>query len=860
MEKKEIKVLMIDDNPGDARLISEMLAETTPSSYLFAHSVTLADGVRALSGASYDAVLLDIGLPDSSGLNSVTEIKRAAPRTPVVMLTGLDDEETAVSALKLGVQDYLVKGQIDSGLLVRSLRYAIERKRVEAELQEKQHIVQRIAEATPNILYIFDIIERRLIYANSGLNLQLGHTPEGLRQMGASLLQNIIHTDDLPEVASSLRNGLRLKDDDVMDVTLRVRHASGEWRWLHTRSVVFSRNSDGIVKEVLGSAQDITGQKAVESELRRHREELMEIVEERTAELQKSNEELALEISGRVKTDRIVKTTNELLKLFPARRSRKDYLKSVVKIIREWSGCRCVGIRVLNERGEIPYEHYAGFGQDFWKSENRLSISKDRCVCMRVISGQPEPGGAAVLTQAGSWHCDNTSRFFRELPPGDKIKYRRVCEMKGYKSVAVVPVRFLDRTFAAIHLADEEEGKVPLDMIEALETMTPLIGEAIHRFNMEDELMQNYLSLQSALELLENVFSNVHVLIAYMDTGFNFITVNNKYAEAEGREPAFFTGKNHFDLYPDGENEAIFRKVVETGEPYYAKAEPFVRTDDPERGTTFRDWSLKAVKNAEGKVGGLVLSLIDVTENITLYSELMRSEHLASIGELAAGVAHEVNNPINGIINYAQMLLNRCKTDSRDYDIAARIIRESDRIAGIVKSLLSFARGSGGEKRPVQVSEILSESLTLTEAQLKKDGISLEIVIPPDLPRIFAQPQQIEQVMLNLISNACHALNRKYPEKHAEKIIRVSAGRLTADDGRFVRITFQDNGIGIPEGIRDRIMDPFFTTKSAEGTGLGLSISHGIISDHGGRIKIESNEGEFTRVIMDLPADNRQEA
>ncbi|MBI5740160.1 MAG: PAS domain S-box protein [Nitrospirae bacterium] len=676
MDKKEIHILLIDDNPGDARLIEEMLEESESQRFLLMHSATLSDGIAALSRNSHDVVLLDLGLPDGKGLNSISEIKKAAPITPIVMLTGLDDEKTAISSLYLGAQDYLVKGHIDTGLLVRSIRYAIGRGQAEARLQKEQHMVQRIAEATPSILYIFDVIENTLVYANKGLDLLLGYSPEDLRHMGSDLLRRLIHPDDLPAVIGSLQSGLRAGDDDIIGSTLRIKHASGEWRWLYTRNVAFSRNSDGRIKEALGSAQDITEQKVVEGELMRHRQFLMELVEERTGELQQSNEELELEI--------------------------------------------------------------------------------------------------------------------------------------------------------------------------------------VERRKVENELMKNYESLQATNELLENVFSNVYILIAYMDAAFNFIKVNSKYAESDGREPEFFVGKNHFDLYPDKENEEIFRRVVNTGEPYFTRAKPFTYSGHPDRGMTYWDWSLKPVKNTKGRVAGLVLSLIDVTENINLYSELMRAEHLASIGKLAAGVAHEVNNPINGIINYAQILLNRCEAGGKECDIAGRIIKEGDRIAGIVKSLLSFARGSTDEKRSVHVNEIMSDSLSLTGAQIKKDGINLRVDMPEGLPVILAQPQQIEQVFVNLISNACYALKKKYPEAHSDKILSISAEPAMVDNKPLVRITFLDNGTGVPEDIRDRIMDPFFTTKSGDGTGLGLSISHGIIKDHGGAIKIESAEGAFTKIIIDLPSGNRQ--
>jgi PAS domain S-box-containing protein len=247
----------------------------------------------------------------------------------------------------------------------------------------------------------------------------------------------------------------------------------------------------------------------------------------------------------------------------------------------------------------------------------------------------------------------------------------------------------------------------------------------------------------------------------------------------------------------------------------------------------------------------------EVKAKLNFQAEALRSAHLASLGELAAGVAHEINNPINGIINYSRIIANRNDLESKEHEIASRIIKEGDRIANIVKSLLSFARESKEEKRPVHVYEILSDSLALTEAQLRKDGIKLKVNVSSDLPAIFAQPQQIEQVFLNIISNARYALNKKYPESNGDKRLEILGNEVQVNNAPFIQISFSDHGTGIPARIMSKIKNPFFSTKPVnEGTGLGLSISHGIISDHGGKIAFESVKDEFTRVMVNLPVHN----
>jgi PAS domain S-box-containing protein len=247
----------------------------------------------------------------------------------------------------------------------------------------------------------------------------------------------------------------------------------------------------------------------------------------------------------------------------------------------------------------------------------------------------------------------------------------------------------------------------------------------------------------------------------------------------------------------------------------------------------------------------------DVTEQKRAEAETMRASHLASIGELAAGVAHEINNPINGIINYTQILANKSAPDSKERDITSRIIREGDRIANIVSNLLSFARDGKEKPGHVHISDIISDSLALTEAQIRKDGIRLNVDIQDPLPAIFVRAQEIQQVLLNLISNARHSLNEKFPEQQEGKVFDIMADKTVKDHNTYIRVTCLDRGAGIPDDIMNKVMNPFFTTKpTGIGTGLGLSISHGIITDHGGSIGIDSTEGEFTKVVFELPATN----
>ena len=241
--------------------------------------------------------------------------------------------------------------------------------------------------------------------------------------------------------------------------------------------------------------------------------------------------------------------------------------------------------------------------------------------------------------------------------------------------------------------------------------------------------------------------------------------------------------------------------------------------------------------------------------------QLYQTSKLASIGELSAGVAHEINNPLNGVINFAQLLKDeerpRTEFERRMID---GIIDEGERIAQIVRGLLTFARADTQDLRPVHLSDSINTSIALFGHQFEKDGITLAIDLEPDLPLVRADNSRLRQVVVNMISNAHHALKAKRANPRERKIFRISA-RRDGKHGESVRLEFYDNGIGIKRENLNKVFDPFFTTRrEMGGTGLGLSVSFGIIRDFGGKIIVESEEGKFTRFIIELAAVEASQA
>jgi PAS domain S-box-containing protein len=361
---------------------------------------------------------------------------------------------------------------------------------------------------------------------------------------------------------------------------------------------------------------------------------------------------------------------------------------------------------------------------------------------------------------------------------------------------------------------------------------------------------------EESLRKYERIVSTSQDLIALISRDYVYEAVNDSLMRTHNKTREELVGKTVFEIF----GESAFREMVL---PYFEQAlsgrtvRYRITHDFAGTGRRTIDATYFPVFHDTGKVTGLVLNARDITETRKLEEQLMQSQKIESIGTLAGGVAHEINNPINGIMNYAQLIMDRTGEDHPANEFAKEILHETQRIAGIVRNLLTFARHEKQSHSPAQLADVISAVLSLIQTVMRHDQITLELAIPEDLPKIKCRSQQIQQVLMNLMTNARDALNERYPGYNPNKALRIAAEVITKLDRRFIRTTVEDTGKGIPKKIRDRIFDPFFTTKPKEtGTGLGLSISYGIVRDHGGELSVESIAGRYTRFHMDLPVDN----
>lgn len=241
----------------------------------------------------------------------------------------------------------------------------------------------------------------------------------------------------------------------------------------------------------------------------------------------------------------------------------------------------------------------------------------------------------------------------------------------------------------------------------------------------------------------------------------------------------------------------------------------------------------------------------DIRQRRALEAKLRQSLKLQAIGTFAGGIAHEINNPIMGISAYAEFIADFTNQSPETRKYCSEIQKQTERVHTLIKDLLGYARAD--EDMPAEslsLHDVVESTISLIRTVIRHDKIELNLQISKDLPPIRCRRQQIQQVVMNLVTNARDALNTKYPESDENKRILI-AGKTVGGSGsgtNYIRLIVEDYGPGISEEIRSRMFEPFFTTKpEGKGTGLGMWIVHRVVQDHLGRIEVETRPGEFTR-------------
>lgn len=411
-----------------------------------------------------------------------------------------------------------------------------------------------------------------------------------------------------------------------------------------------------------------------------------------------------------------------------------------------------------------------------------------------------------------------------------------------------IPCRAQQKTVAVLGLGKTNKGDfLSSEDVELLETLGGYLGIAIQNGRLYASLQQKMAEYEHLKDFNENIVESINVGIMALDMEDRIESWNSQMEVMYAMPRWQILTQPLRNIFPADFVEEFYRVRQNAGINNLYK----FRLQTPAGETRTVNVAIAPLVSRKFEVVGRLVIMDDITERIELEAQLSQADKLSSIGLLAAGVAHEVNTPLAVISSYTQMLAKQLQSDPQKYGLLEKITRQTFRASEIVNNLLNFSRTGGTEFADVDVNKVISETLALLEHQFKSARIEVRSQLTPSISPILGNPGKLQQVFLNLFLNAKDAMP--------------GGGTLdvSTTNGEVVSVRVSDTGSGIaPEHIQ-RIYDPFFTTKTApkegqnRGTGLGLSVTYGIIQEHAGKIRVESNPGSGTTFALDFPLSRK---
>ena len=386
-----------------------------------------------------------------------------------------------------------------------------------------------------------------------------------------------------------------------------------------------------------------------------------------------------------------------------------------------------------------------------------------------------------------------------------------------------------------------------------VEGLYGLIEDTTELFESERRLHRVDLQLNETQKYLREVLENSRDIIFLTDPAGNLLSFNSGAETVLGysRDEVVGTPAHRLCATP-GTFEHLVGEALRDGHAMTYETE--FRTK--KRESVIVNISLTLIDGADGKPLELVCICRDITTRLRLKQDLIRSERLAAVGEMASGVAHEINNPLAVIDTIAGLVEETIADEgaSLSEDTRAMLARAMERlhhqvqrVTHITHSLLGFVRTTESGMREVNLAELLDECLSVLGTEIRRSQTEVLRIYSPGLPNFVSDPLLLEQVFVNLIKNAVDAISEAPSRKGLLEI-------LTTRDEKMIRVSFQDNGVGIPRKDQEKIFNLFHTTKPAgKGTGLGLSIVHDIVHRLGGNVRVASDPGQWTRFVVELP-------
>ncbi|HQG30501.1 MAG TPA: ATP-binding protein [Deltaproteobacteria bacterium] len=524
---------------------------------------------------------------------------------------------------------------------------------------------------------------------------------------------------------------------------------------------------------------------------------------------------------------------------------RIDFLSDVLMLILSHSGCHAVEIWLKEKedtlRGEASTAKQ-GMGRFLIISDSNHDRMFEK-VCAGALTGLLVPHPTCSTRYGSIWFDDTLKPLSRAARLADDQLPEDACIGGRYRSILLVPLRFSEEHSGLLLFKERGRGRFNVERIGYLETIAAKFELALLHQIAQARLRERVKELtclygiaQTASNPVLSFERKLEVIVSLLPPAWQYpdracarITIDG----AVFQTPGFKDGP-----YRQNAPICIGGRLRGTVEIHYRDERPFLQKNP------FLDEEQSLIDNIAGQIAQMIDSRETEAVKSELRSQLIRADRLAAIGQLAAGVAHELNEPLNTILGFAQLAQKAQGIPEQTFKDIGKIAEASLHARNIIRELLVFARQAAPDRGRVNMNTIIMDELNLFEKLCSKSSVELRRITEKDLPEITADKSQILQVVSNLIVNALQAM----PD----------GGVLTLETSYrspWVCLMVEDTGIGMSEEVKENIFLPFFTTKDVnQGTGLGLSVVHGIVSSHGGEIRVESTEGKGSRFLVTFPS------
>ncbi|HXT15287.1 MAG TPA: ATP-binding protein [Gemmatimonadaceae bacterium] len=441
-----------------------------------------------------------------------------------------------------------------------------------------------------------------------------------------------------------------------------------------------------------------------------------------------------------------------------------------------------------------------------------------------------------VIRTGVSWTVANANEHRHEI---DEHLFGRVAH--HVKGVAIIPIARRGERIGAVTIGTRDARVFTTADLERIEAMGDLLSVALENAELVETLRQAEWRFRTLFRAAPDAVFTV------LQSG-RIREANDAVRDVTGLDPLQVVGRPVVDLVGEPDRERLRAALQSTFDGSPTRVEVTFNHDASPRGVASRRVVALAMSRLpEADPPSVLLVGRDMTAEREMRVRLMESDRLAAVGELVAGVAHEVNNPLSSISAFAQLLLRDGGLSAAQRDSIEVIKSETLRASQVVKDLLAFARRSEPQREPLDLNGVVQRTLRLRGYQLTSNKINVESDLANELPAVVGDARQLQQVCLNLVTNAIQAM----ATLGAGGTLFISTRR----EGPHVVLEMRDTGPGIPEDARAHIFEPFFTTKGeGEGTGLGLSVSYGIVTAHGGTIEVPSTSSAGSTFRVSLPA------